>query len=117
MPRLRLPVSGFLPQTGFVEDLLRETIALLPTIPDSAQRKRVIAALEPFRRNIVPSALGIEEVNNFLNRELGHADPFAAADIILNAAYVFDLNYATDVIRYHADEYIAERIQTIDSES
>ena len=107
MPRLRFPPSGFLPQTGFVEDLLREVMALLPTAPDSEQKRRLVATLEPFRHTIVPSALGIEEVRTLLERELGHADPLAVADILLDAAYDLDLNYATDVIRFHVEEYVA----------
>lgn len=106
---LRFPPGNFLPQTVFVEELLREVVALLPLVPDSRQKRRVMVSLEPFYRTIVPSVLGIKEVEDQLVRELGYADPLIVADILLDAAYDLNLNYASSVVRYHVDEYIAER--------
>jgi len=105
-----LPPGDFLPQTTFVENLLREVLALMAVVPDSKQRQRVIRALEPFHRIIVPSALGIEEVTERLIKDLGYADPLDAADILLDAAYDVDLNYATDAIEYHVNEYLSDKL-------
>jgi|GEM_PF-4449404 len=110
MSKLPFPIEGFLPQTGFVEDLLREVATLMTVIPDSGQKRRVLMGMEPFRRVIVPSALGIEEVNDRLMQELGYANPLDAADILLDVSYDVDLNYATYAIEYHVDEFLSDKI-------
>ncbi len=106
----KLPSGKFFPQTAFVERLLKEVSALIAVLPNSKQKQRVIGALEPFHRIIVPSALGIEEISERLIKELGYADPLDVADILLDAAYDIGLNYVTDAIEYHVNEYLSDKL-------
>jgi len=107
--RFTLKKKNFLPQTSIVDVLLEAIDELLITVPESEKRQRVTSALLPFNDSIVPSALSLSEVNARL-REAGlEEDRLLAADLLLDAAYDLDLNYASDVITNHIDRYIEAR--------
>lgn len=97
---------NFLPQTEIVETLLNSIVDLLAVSPDSEQKRKVLNAFEPFRNTIVPSALGLDEVKHQMKESGLEFNMFAALNILFNAAYDVDLNYASEAIEYHTDEYI-----------
>ena len=97
---------NFFPQTEIVEALLNSVVGLLAVSPDTEQKRKALKTLEPFRNTIVPSALGLDEVKQQMKESGLKFDMFGALDILLNAAYDVDLNYASQAIEYHTDEYI-----------
>lgn len=97
-----------MPQTAIVGQLLRDVQALLAGIPDSPQKTRVLESVQEFRRAIVPCALSLDDIARLLKQEGDCADPLVAADILLDAAYDVDLNYALHAIRHHVDEYLSQ---------
>lgn len=104
--RFSLNPGDFLPQTTIVDVLLSSVGELLAIIPESQEKQNVVSALAPFSTSIVPSALGLDEVLACLRKEGLAEDSLIAADILLDAAYDLDLNYATDVINSHVEMYI-----------
>ena len=97
---------NFLPQTLIVEKLLEATSNLLPELPESGNKQLLINALNEFERAIAPSAIYLNEVHNYVLEQNLEVTTQQALEILENAAFDIDLNYAGQAVEYHVDQFL-----------
>lgn len=95
---------------AIVQQLLESATAVLRFVPDSDERTTLCATLAKFDDKIVPTAIEVGEVVDYLNQRGVSVDTTVASEILINAAYDIDLNMVNSAIEYHADEYAASKL-------
>jgi hypothetical protein len=90
---------------GIVQQLLESATAVLRFIPDSDEKTTLCATLARFDNKIVPTAIELDEVVEYLNQRGVSVETTVASEILINAAYDIDLNCVDSAIEYHANEY------------
>ena len=96
----------FLPQTLIVERLLTIIDKVLPTLAENKDKERLLSALEEFKGATVPSAIFMKEVQDLLLKRNATVTSQQVYSILENASLDIDLNYASQAIEYHVDEFI-----------
>ncbi len=99
--------SPYLMQTGIVEQLLGAATNILPILPEGESKQAFIKAMDNFKDVITPSAISLSEIYEYLSTHSIAPTKEEAINLLENAAYDIDLNYATDAVIYHVDEYIS----------
>ena len=97
---------NFLPQTLIVEKLLEATNKLLPELPENNHKQLLINALRAFESAITPSAIYVDEVQNYALEQNVQFTILQMLKILENAAYDIDLNYAGQAVEYHVDQFL-----------
>ena len=97
---------NFLPQTLIVEKLLETTSKLLPELPESRNKQLLINALHEFENAITPSAVYLDEVHSHAFEQNIQVTSQQALEILENAAFDIDLNYAGQAVEYHVDQFL-----------
>jgi hypothetical protein len=96
----------FLPQTLIVERLLITIDKILPTLLENDDKKLLLNALEDFKSAIIPSAIHIKEVQDQTSKQNIIVTSQQAYSILQNAAFDIDLNYTSQAVEYHVDQFI-----------
>ena len=96
----------FLPQTLIVERLLTIIDKVLPTLAENKDKERLLSALEEFKGATVQSAIFMKEVQDLLLKRNATVTSQQVYSILENASLDIDLNYASQAIEYHVDEFI-----------
>ena len=96
---------NFLPQTLIVEKLLEATSKLLPELLESENKQLLINALHEFESAIAPSAIYLGEVHSYASEQNLEVTSQQALEILENAAFDIDLNYAGQAVEYHVDQF------------
>ncbi len=95
---------------AIVQNLLESTTAVLHFVPDSDERRNLCAALARFDNTIVPTAIELDEVVEYLNQCGVSADTEVASKILINVAYDISFNGVDSTIEYHAGEYASSKL-------
>lgn len=95
---------------GIVQQLLESAAAVLHLVPESDERTALCETLARFDDKIVPTAIEVGEVVDYLNQRGVPVETTVAGEILINAAYDIDLNMVNSAIEYHADEYAALKL-------
>ena len=101
----------FLPQTSIVERLLITIYKILPALHESDDKKLLLNALEEFKGATIPSAIHIKEVQEQISKHNIIVTTQQAYSILQNASLDIDLNYTSQAIEYHVDEFIINAIE------
>src|SRR5665647_1213524 len=99
--------SPYLMQTGMVEKLLEAASSILPALPEGEPKQTLIEAMDNFKDAITPSTLFLSEVYEYLSAHSSDLTREEAINLLENAAYDIDLNFASEAVIYHVDEYIS----------
>ena len=105
----------FLPQTLIVEKLLAIANELLPTLPENDNKRTLINALHEFESAIKPSTIYLQEVHNYVLEQNPQVTSQQALEILENAASDIYLNYASQAVEYHVDQFMTKLIDEIRS--
>lgn len=101
----------FLPQTLIVERLLFIIDKILPTLLENDDKKQLLNALEVFKHATTPSTIHIEDVENLVSKRNIIVSSQQAYLILQNASLDIDLNYTSQAIEYHVDEFIINEVE------
>lgn len=101
---------NYLPQATIVEKLLNLIGEVLPELPDDSLKQKLLDSLKDFEIAITPSTIYLEEVYQYASMQNIEISQEQAIAILENAAVDIDLNYASEAVEYHVDEYIKSEI-------
>lgn len=96
----------FLPQTLIVERLLIAVDKILPALLENDDKKLLLNALEEFKGATIPSAIYLEEVHDLMANQNIMVTNKQAYSILEEAAFDIDLNYTSQAVEYHVNEFI-----------
>ena len=100
----------FLPQTLIVERLLSSVYKILPTLPESDDKRLLLNALEEFKGATIPSAIHIKEVQDLVSKRRITATSKQQYSILQDASLDIELNYANQAVAYHVDQFIINSV-------
>ena len=100
--------NSFLMQTEIVERLLNINSQILPTLPESELKQALVDAMKNFKIAITPSAIFLSEIYDNLTDHSINLNREEATRLLNTAAQDIDLNYASNAVAYHTDQYISD---------
>ena len=95
-------------QTEIVERLLSVNSQILPMLPEGELKQALVDAMENFKVAITPSAIFLSEIYGNLSIHSIKLNKKEATQILNTAAQDIDLNYASNAVIYHTDQYISD---------
>ena len=100
----------FLPQTLIVERLIIAVNKIIPSLLENNNKKLLMNALEEFKGATTPSSIYIKEVQDQISKQNITVTSQQAYSILQNASLDIDLNYTSQAIEYHIDEFLMNLI-------